>query len=227
MEPVTPPTQVVPAPVPDKRTRRQRDYDTVMELLMQGESKLEIARRMGVTAKTVYNIIASGGAKGMKSMVGQAQREAHAEAVERASSKIQSRLPELAEMVIDQTIKMKDRQSGVNILREVGVLEKIRPKVAQESDSGRIVIEWSGAPPPWAPKHVLDAYAQARAATPALTAAHTNVPPNTHQPDTCAKVGTDAETRHCPSDVVDVVVEDLPHKTLKEKACPVETKINS
>lgn len=43
-----------------------------------------------------------------------------------------------------------------------------RPTQSEEnvSERGRITIQWNGAPPPWAPKHMLDAYARKQKALP-------------------------------------------------------------
>lgn len=37
----------------------------------------------------------------------------------------------------------------------------------KQAESGRIVIEWNGPPPPWAPKHMLEDYARKQKALPA------------------------------------------------------------
>jgi hypothetical protein len=74
-------------------------------------------------------------------------------------------MPKIADMVIVETLRKKDVRAGVQLLQGAGQLDALRPKPAVE-DGGRIVIEWSGAPPPWSPAAVLKAYAE-RALPPA------------------------------------------------------------
>lgn len=160
----------------------------VLELRSHGKNIADIAAEAKLSPGTVQKILARYGDPFAESM-----------------GIIKTKLPAITAMVMDEVLSNKDRRTGALILERTGLLDGVRPKVEPQEDGGRIVIEWSGAPPPWAPRTVLDAYAAKNSPSQLPTAI-----PYKGQAPTCAKVGTDATSCPAPADVVDVVVEDLP-----------------
>jgi hypothetical protein len=79
---------------------------------------------------------------------------------EEALAHIGRTLPDIAEMVMDDVLSKRDRRLGHEILTNSGVYDGARPQ-QQSNEGGRIVIEWDGPPPPWAPRPILDAHTAA------------------------------------------------------------------
>lgn len=130
---------------------KSRDPSIVEEILVRrgnGESIDKIATAIKCHRNTVTNILAKNGG----------------DPLERVVTILRDGMPKIADMVIVETLRKKDVRAGVELLRGAGQLESLRPKPAAE-EGGRIVIEWSGAPPPWAPAPILKAYAE-RAVSP-------------------------------------------------------------
>jgi hypothetical protein len=125
---------------------RSTDPKFVAEVLRrrnEGEALEKIANSMECHRNTVMKILRQNGG----------------DPLDRVHSILREGLPAVASMVMAETIRKKDVRAGVQILTNAGQLDALRPKPAVE-DGGRIVIEWSGAPPPWSPAAVLKAYAQ-------------------------------------------------------------------
>lgn len=156
-------------PAADHLTRRifgkeqrmkSRDPSVVHEILVRrgnGESIDKIAKTIKCHRNTVMSILNKNGG----------------DPLERVGGILRDGLPKIADMVIIETLRKKDVRAGVALLQGAGQLESLRPKPSVES-GGRIVIEWNGAPPPWAPAPVLKAYAE-RAALPVAPIADAEV----------------------------------------------------
>jgi len=155
-------------PILTKKQLHDQQMIQIHNLLSKGETKTQIAKDMGISLKTLHNWLSDRDYTNYK----QIQKES----VEKAGKSVRTRLAKIAEMVGDEVLRLKDRSAGIVILKETGVFETLRPAKQTEGDGGRIVIEWSGAPPPWAPKPVLEAYQ--RQVNPALPP---QVPPVLHE----------------------------------------------
>jgi len=156
-----------------KKQIHEQQLVQIHNLLSKGETKTQIAKDMGISLKTLHNWLSDRNYTNYHKNYQAMQKEA----VEKAARPVRTRLSRIAEMVGDEVLRLKDRSAGIAILKETGVFEAVRPVKQSEEGGGRIVIEWSGAPPPWAPKPVLEAYA-ARQVNPALPP---QVPPVLHE----------------------------------------------
>jgi len=130
-------------------SRNPKFVADVLSRRAKGEPLDKIAKELKCHRNTVMNILAKNGG----------------DPLDRVKTILTDGLPKIADMVIVETLRKKDVRAGVELLRGAGQLEALRPKPAAE-DGGRIVIEWSGAPPPWAPPPVLAAYAKQCAVPP-------------------------------------------------------------
>lgn len=126
--------------------RRFVRYREIMELIEQGVSKAEIARRLEMSPKTIYNTIHDFRGKDVKFI--------HQQALDESARRVARKLSRITEIALDEIIRLKDRDAALSILRDTGVLDSIRPVGAKREDDGRITFEFNFAPPPWAPKAV-------------------------------------------------------------------------
>lgn len=137
---------VEPRHIMTKKELRLRQYEDINYLIGEDVTKTEIARRMGISLKTLHNIIHEYRGKDLK--------ELHKEAVDYASRKVAHKLGLITEMTMNQTLRMKDRAAGLSILKDTGVLDNVRPSNVKRDDESRITFEFNFAPPPWAPRVV-------------------------------------------------------------------------
>ena len=126
------------------RIKDPKFVQQVFELAMQGHSANSI-RKLLHTGKDSVRYI-------MEVLEVDKRRE-------EATRRIGVALPDIASMVATDVLGKRDRILGHQILDRSGVYEGARPTKTADPTEGRIVIEWSGAPPPWAPATVLNAHA--------------------------------------------------------------------
>lgn len=127
------------------RTRDPKFVAEVLRLRSNGTATEDIAKQLGCHRNTVMNVIRKQG-----------------DPLGKVFSILRDGMPRIADMVIEETLRKKDVRAGVALLQGAGQLDALKPK-PQVEDGGRIVIEWSGSPPPWAPAPVLAAYAKRQA----------------------------------------------------------------
>lgn len=138
---------------PMRRPSRIRKYDRpeivarVMELYFEGLGLRGIRAKTGLAYGTIENVLKYNNADLRKTIV------------ERVAQKLETRLGEYEELVYSGIKKTNDRHLAKEILVDVGVASAVPKPKQDQNEGGRIVIEWNGPPPPWAPKPVLDAYA--------------------------------------------------------------------
>jgi hypothetical protein len=164
--------------------RRTRHYGTRSKiqnpefvrktLLMSfdGKSARMIAKALGTNTNTVEYILAAFDMTSLR---------------KEAAKRVGAALPEIASMVTETTIALKDRRLGHEILDRAGVYDEARPAAQADPNAGRVVIEWSGAPPPWAPPPVIEAHKATLAEKVRATEREANViaiaPPSTNNGD--------------------------------------------
>ena len=123
---------------------RDRGYcEAVISLALDGKTAAQIAKLLHTSQDTIRYILDA-------ARIEERRRESIAY--------LGHRLTEVTKMTVDETLAKRDRRLGHEMLRETGVYEGAKPERKVE-DGGRIVIEWGGAPPPWAPRQVIEAAA--------------------------------------------------------------------
>jgi hypothetical protein len=124
------------------RRRGNPDLMKMAALYGAGHGVTEIARMFGVNRLTVYRALKAGGV---------------VSAIKKAGDYTARNALRIAKLAVEGTIAKGDHKTAVVIAERMGVFDAARPAKG-EPEGGRIVIEWNGAPPQWAPKPVLDAY---------------------------------------------------------------------
>jgi hypothetical protein len=143
----------------------------------------QIARQLHTNPSTVQYILDAGD-------IEQQRRD--------SVKRLASRLTDVTDMVLEDTVAKRDRRLGWDIMVGSGVPDAARAALNKPlTDGGRITIEWDGPPPPWAPRHILDAY---RSAAP--PAGQT---PPASEPQKGSGVGT---PQSCQQNVIDAEVCD-------------------
>lgn len=126
-----------------REERRWQEFEDICWLLEQGATKTRVAELMGISLKTLHNII--------KEYRGKELHKLHFEAVQSASRRVAVKLGKITEMGLDEILKKNDRKAALTIIQDTGVLAELKPKHEEKSDTNRVVIEWSGPQLPWAP----------------------------------------------------------------------------
>jgi hypothetical protein len=118
--------------------------DKIVKLFDDGKPIIEIATATGVDKRTVRKWLRKRGWGGPTKI----------NTRDKALHMLRHSFDDLMLRSLDQTNKIPDRRICKEILAECGIFAETQPK-ADPVEGGRIVIEWSGPPPPWAPKDIL------------------------------------------------------------------------